>query len=329
MRTRWNGSIRSSNTPTYDQEGIARNDYMLYRCMVTKVLYVDDPANISKNATNPEVLYEVIILGGTEAGQTLSNCRLASWLGGNSNYSERILTASSKDPSKVKLVDHDGDIVYIEFIQGHDAYPIILGLAKGLKDTSGAKKSDGPRFIDVYNGVTTKINNKGEWSRSMKSGKVSNGAFKAESSDLIKEEWTSTEQQVTTFKSGLQITNDGKNDKVNITTAGGSSVIVDGKGKKATVTTGSSKIEIDGNSSKITIKAGSAEIIVDGNSGKIQLNSNFVDLGTSVSDFVTQFTQLASSFATHMHVGNLGAPTSPPMAPLLTTVGSQTVKVSP
>ena len=56
-----------------------------------------------------------------------------------------------------------------------------------------------------------------------------------------------------------------------------------------------------------------------------------VDLGASVSDFVTKFTELASAFATHTHLYSPGpggpTPTAPPMAPLLSTVGSQTVKV--
>src|SRR4051812_1808156 len=126
MRQRWDRSIQSNNTPTYDKEGISRDDHGMYRCMIINILYVDDENNISKNAKNPEVLYEVVILGGHASGQTLSYCRLASYIDGDKNYSERTLKKTSKDISKVSLSEHDGDIVYVQFIQGHDAYPVII-----------------------------------------------------------------------------------------------------------------------------------------------------------------------------------------------------------
>lgn len=308
MRRRWNGSIQSSNTPVYNNEGISREDFGMYKCMVIDLLYIDDENNVSKNAKNPEVLYEVVILGGSAAGQTLSFCRLASYLDGSSNYSEATLVKSSKDISKVKLEEHDGDIVYVQFIQGHDAYPVIVGMARGIGYAKGTKKADGPRFIEGYNGFEKLINNKGEYHKTMLGGKVTDGRFKAGEAALIKEDWTD-EQIVRTFKSGLSIKEDGKNDMITITTKGGVVATVDGKGNK------------------MSIKAGSAEILIDGGSGKISIKGEMIDLGSSVSDFVTMFTQLSTAFNTHTHIGNLGAPTSPPMAPLLSTVGSQTVKV--
>lgn len=313
MRTRWNGSIQSSNTPTYNKTGISRDDYAVYRCMVVDTLYVDDDKNISKNAKNPEVLYECVILGGSAAGQTLSYCRLASYLGGDSNYSERTLAKSTKDVSKVKLADHDGDVVYVEFIQGHDAYPVIIALGKGINDKIAAKKADGPRFIEAYNGVETLISNKGEVTKTMMGGETQDGRFKSGTSAIIKEEWLKDEKIVRTYKTGMTVTEDGVNDKVEIKTSGGVVTSLDGKGNK------------------ISIKAGSTEIIIDGGSGKISLKGDMIDLGTSVTDFVTKFTELASAFATHFHMvpqapaGVL--PSQPPVAPLLSTVGSQTVKV--
>ena len=314
MRQRWDGSVRSSNAPTYDQQGLQRDDFGLYRCMVIDILYVDDEKNISKNAKNPEVLYEVVILGGHATGQTLSYCRLASYLDGNSNYSERTLKKTTKDVSKVKLQDHDGDVVYVQFIQGHDAYPVIISMARGIQQKIGAKKADGPRFIQGYNGLETLIDNKGNRTTTMKGGKTTNGEFKANDAAAITELWDAeNEKTVRTYKSGLSITEDAKSDKIEIKTSGGAVATIDGKGNK------------------ISIKAGAAEILIDGASGKISIKGDMVDLGTSVSDFVTQFTQLATAFNTHTHMvpqapsGTL--PSMPPMAPLLSTVGSQTVKV--
>jgi hypothetical protein len=310
VRQRWNGSIQSSNTPTYDKTGLTREDYAMYRCLITDVLYVDDDKNISKNAKNPEVLYEVAILGGWASGQTLSFCRLAPYFG------ERTLKATSKDISKDRLEEQDGDVVYVQFIQGHDAYPVIIGIAKQFSDATGAKKSDGPRSRDEYNGLETLIDNKGNFTQTMMGGKTDDGVFTAGEDGIVIEEWKAEDEVVTrTYKSGLVVTEDGKNDKVDITTSGGVQTTLDGK------------------SNKITIKAGSSEIDIDGGSGKISIKGEMVELGSSVSDFVTMFTQLASAFGSHFHMapqapaGTL--PTSPPTAPLLTSVGSQTVKVQP
>jgi hypothetical protein len=316
MRQRWNGSIQSANAPTFDKPGMDRNDFGLYRCLVVKVIYVDDPNNITKNAQNPEVLYDCVILGGGPQGQSLSNCRLASWLGGDANYAEKTLTPSSKDVSKIKLAKHDGDIVWVQFVQGHDGYPVIIAQGKGLNNKVGAKKAEGPRLIENFNGLNFTINNKGEMITNMMGGTTKNGRFTEGTSSIIKEEWLSTEKLVTTFKSGLKMTLDGKSDKVDVVTKGGVTVSIDGTGNK------------------ISLKAGGTEVLIDGGSGKISLKGSMVDLGSSVADFVTQFTALASAFATHIHPfiditpgGPVPSITQPPMAPLLSTVGSQTVKV--
>lgn len=311
MKQRWNGSIQSTNTPTYNKVGMGRDDYGLYRCMITKVLYADDSGNISKNSQNPEVLYEVIILGGSASGQTLSFCRLASWLGGNDNYSERTLTPTSKSVSKDGLSKHDGDVVFIQFVQGHDSYPIIIATSKGLSNKIASTKSEGPRSKEQFNGVQYEIDNKGQINKTMFGGETNSGRFTPGTTAIITENWSKDESVTRTYKSGLTVIEDGKNDKINIKTSGGSEATIDGKGNK------------------ISIKAGTTEIVIDGASGKISLKGEMVDLGATVSDFVTQFAQLASAFATHTHIGNLGSPTSPPMAPLLSTVGSQTVKVQP
>jgi hypothetical protein len=190
-------------------------------------------------------------------------------------------------------------------------------LGQGFKDTSAAKKADGPRFLDYYNGFETNINKDGEYIRTMNGGKVQDGQFKPGTAAIIKETWSKDEKLTRTYKSGLKIEEDGKSDKMTMTTSGGAVVTVDGKGMM------------------ITIKAGATEIDIDGNSGKISLKGQMVDLGSSVSDFVTMFTQLATAFNSHTHqfidLTPVPVPsmTFPPSAPLLTSVGSQTVKVQP
>ncbi len=315
---RWDGSVQSSNIPTYNKPGITRDNYAMYRCMVIRVIYADNPKNIGKNSQQPEVLYDCIILGGFESGQVLSNCRVASLLSGNFNFEETILQATSKNLNTVPLEQHDGDIVYVQFNQGHDDYPVITGKAKGLSNLYVAKKSDGPRSASQFNGVKEEINNKGDLILTVFGGVANSelGSFKPNTQSVYTQTISATNEMITSvFKSGLSVTTDGKNDKVQVTTSGGAIVTIDGKSKK------------------INIKAGATEIDIDGNSGKISLKGDMVDLGNSVSDFVTMFTQLSTAFNTHSHMYSPGpggpTPTTPPIAPLLTSVGSQTVKVQP
>jgi hypothetical protein len=283
--------------------------------MITRVVYVDDPANISKNGQNPRVMYDVVVLGGFKSGQIISNCRLSDDLSGNDSYSERILRASQKEVSQTRLSDSDGDIVFVQFIQGHTGFPVIIGCDNGIKTTGliGAKKSQGPRSLRQYNGVKREINKDGELIETVYGGTANadKGSFKPASTALVTTKISKDEKATRTFKSGLKIEEDGKGDKLTITTTGGAIITVDGKGGKITLTKGSTIMELNGNTDKIALKSG------------------FIDLGASVSDFAVLFTELLTAFNSHTHVGNLGAPTSPPMAPMLQTVGSLTVKVQP
>lgn len=311
MRTRWNGSIQSGNTPTHDKN--REDDPYVYRCMITKVIYVDDADNFTKNSQNPEVLYDCVVIGGFQAGSPISGCRLSNQLGGSFNYESKGLRAATKDISKTKLSENDGDIVYVQFVQGHSGYPVIMGLGTGIKDaSSGTSRAQGPRSLKAFNGWVEEISNKGEFSIKQYIGSTTDGIFTALDTINYKFEALKDEVVKETFKSGMVVTKDGKNDSMTITTAGGAVVLIDGKNNKC------------------SIKAGSTEVLIDSSTGKISLKGSMVDLGSSVSDMVTQFTALATAFATHMHPytddGNPSI-TGPPTAPLMTDVGSQSVKV--
>lgn len=357
MRYRPDGSIQSALTPTADNVG-RESDHALYRCMVTKVVYVDDANNITTSASNPRVLYDVVVLGGFASGQVISNCRLSSDLGGNTAYWERVLKASDKDISAKGMADADGDVVYVQFIQGHTGFPVIIGLDNGLKNSEiGAKKADGPRSVRKYNGVKEEINKDGELiiTRSGGTANAEKGGFKPAAAvestiKLGKDEKitistksgpTTTvdgkaDKVVVSTKAGAKATLDGKADKIELATTAGAKATLDGKADKVTITTSAAaEIEIDGQGGKITLKKGSTIIELDSNSGKISLKGDFVDLGSSVSDFAVLFTELLTAFNTHTHpfVDLTPVPvpsvTMPPTAPMLQTVGSLTVKVQP
>lgn len=321
MKIREDGSIQSHATPTW-QNVEHNNDVLLYRCMVTKVIYVDDPANISTNGTNPRVMYDCVVLGGFKSGQIISNCRLSSILAGNDSYWERTLRASEKEVSQTRLSDNDGDIVFVQFIQGHKGVPVIVALDNGLNTANqiGSTKDQGPRSLRQYNGVREEINKDGELEIQVKGGTANSekGSFKPSASALVTTKTSKDEKTTRTYKSGLKLEEDGKNDKITITT-------------NSAVT-----VEIDGKNNKIILKKGQTIIELDGNGDKISLKGGFVDLGASVSDFAVLFTELLTAFNTHTHTfPYLAGPspatgtTQPPVAPMPQTVGSLTVKVQP
>lgn len=293
MKRRWDGSIQSHNAPTLDKAGVGYDNNTMFRCMITKIIYADDPANVTMNAQNPEVVYEAVVLGGQDQGQMITNIRLGGFMAGDHAYWEITLRPTTKDLANDPLETHDGDCVMVQFIQGHDNYPKIIAASQSINAKYGTKKADGPNSVREYNGVNETIDNKGNLTVTRKGGTLTEGLFNENSVADISYSLTEGVFTVTTTQ-GVTFTVDGKN----------------------------------GN---IKIVAKETEIDIDGASGKIALKGQMVELGSSVSDFVTMFTALASAFNAHTHLvpqapaGTL--PSQPPSAPLLSTVGSQTVKV--
>jgi hypothetical protein len=321
MKIRNDGSVQPSSTPTPENAG-RREDFAIYRCVISKVIYADDPTNITTNSGNPRVLYDVVVLGGFSSGQIISNCRLASTLGGDTSFYERVLRASTIEVSGSRLSSSDGDIVYVAFVQGHTGYPVIIALDNGINTAGkiGANLTDGPRSIMQFNGVREEINKDGEWIFQRNGGTANSvkGSFEPASAAEVTFNILKDEKHTRIFKSGLTIEENGKDDKVKITTTGGAIAEIDGKSGKITLTKGATIIELDGTGDKISLKSG------------------FIDLGASVSDFAVLFTELLNAFNTHSHPfiditpgGPVPSVTMPPVAPMLQTVGSLTVKVQP
>lgn len=294
MRMRQDGSFQSSNTPTWANVGL-KEDHSLYRCMITKVLYADDDQNVTKNAQNPEVTYEAVILGGFKSGQILTNIRLGSSMSGDTNYWERTLRPTSKNLVDDPLDSHDGDIVLLQFIQSHTGYPIILAMANSINSTYGTKKADGPRSLTQYNGVLEEINNKGEITVTQKLGTLdADNVFHPLETFNIKDQYQLNEKFTRTFKSGLVITEDGVKDQVNI------------KLKNGTI------ITIAGSNDQIILKTnGGGELNLV--AGKVALGAGGVELLQKISDQLDKIaTFMTGTDATHDHIGNMGYPTSPP-----------------
>lgn len=178
---RSDGSVVSANTPQ-DGNIFKEEDFAIYRCLVIKTYYTDDNNNISSGAESPEVVYDCKIIGGFREGAILPNCRVAGAYGGQFNYSERIFRASPGPTggSKAKpLNQQEGDIVYVGFLNGDPAYPVILGGGNHQLDGSktGAAAADGPRVIEEYNGVIRNINKDGEFKLTRQGGEFQEDHF--------------------------------------------------------------------------------------------------------------------------------------------------------
>jgi hypothetical protein len=150
----------------------------------------------------------------------------------------------------------------------------------------------------------------------------------SEEPPAYKEEIDGTAEKTTrTYKSGMVISEDGAGDKMTITLASGTLIDVDGAGGVIT-------IDADGGTNQIVINK-SGEITIKASS-KVNVEAPLVDVGEGAAFSSTLFENLLSEFAKHTHsipgtafagpVPVAGV-TSVPTAPLISLVGSQSVKV--
>ncbi len=110
-------------------------------------------------------------------------------------------------------------------------------------------------------------------------------------------------------------------------------------GKHLIIEQGSSRIEIaEGGAiliatdATLNVTAG-AKIMISGDAdidviaaGKVKLSAPQVEFGSSAQEKVVLGDSFLSYFNTHIHTGNLGAPTSPPIQPMMTTMLSEVSK---
>ena len=321
--------VLSNNTPTPMNLGEGHNN-MLYRGIVTKRYFVDDKLNVTQMASNPQVLYDCAILGGFSEGQIITNCRLASWLGGQYNYAERVLRPNSKPLNEVPLKDQDGDIVFFQYVQGQKLAPIIVAMGTQPQDgdATGAKINDGPRWVEQYNGVETTIDKDGQYSLVVKGGMLN-----AETNSF-------TPNEDMTLSSIVM----DKDKKVSILTTDGPSAILDGTADSISLKTNAGDmielakgtITIQNSSGIKIVLSSSGLVISEGgtleiNADTIKLNAGMVDVGTGASFKATVFENLKSAFDSHIHqvpqamAGIL--PSQKPLVPLTPTVGSNSVKI--
>lgn len=301
MKKRWDGSVLSENFPSIEFSK-KFSTFAILRVILTGIQYTDSNKNIYKGTQAPEVTYSGVILGGISDGQALTNIRDASALSGESgNYGEKIYKVCSKPffgKNAVPVEKQDGALVYVAFLDGNYDFPIIIGKAKGVLDRTftGATKADGPRTKWQYNGNLFEINKNGEFTFTHKGGTYNSTS-------------NTFEPNETANKTQIQV----KDDILTVSTEGGATV------------------SINGTTKNITLQVSQTILEIDGNSGKISLKGQYVDLGAQVAELATKFTSLATAYNSHIHpYTDDGSPslTSPPTAPLSSSVGSRTVKVA-
>jgi hypothetical protein len=340
-RERQDGSMQSSNLPSYG--GMAKTkvdrDFGIYRCMIVRVNFIDDDSNTTFE--NKQVTYEAVILGGPKEGQIIQNVKAMNDYGGEYNYAEKIYRPiDTKKIDEKQISEHKGDIVFVGFLQGNTRAPVIIGggVQPFDKDATGAAKADGFRMRKQYNGVFEEINKKGEFELTRKGGKLDEATGILTPADGTGENFEARlkffENKMVWQDPNSSITFEKKESKLTtLVGKDGYSEVIDGKNKKVTTMVGSVKMEMDDSGKKVTLTAGTTVVEIDGNSGKIKLTSDFVDIGKAVSDFAVLFTELSTAFNTHTHQYLPGpggpTPTTPPMAPLLQSVASTTVKLQP
>lgn len=347
---RWDGSIISANKARTDLKS-AKNkvdqNFNLYKCLITKVNFVDNPENTTYN--NTQVTYEGIILsGGNREGRVLKNIKSINSLGGEFNFSEHIWRPSIIQVENLVnsnsnyITSHSGDIVYVAFIQGSEKTPIIVGGGVSYKNTTstGASSIEGLISRKQYNGVYEEINKDGEYKLIRKGGSYDSDAlaFTPETEEeAFKAQFLLTDSSIILKNPNSSLTfNQTNQTYTHLVGKSGSdniySEVISGNNEKTTraYKSGLTIVE-DGANDKVTITTDSGtQVEINGATGKVTISASLIDLGASISDLVTKFTELASAFNSHTHLyddNGTTKVTQPPLGPMPSSVGSSSVKV--
>ena len=159
MKRTITGGIQSSNLPTKQNASPDPTYNGLYKGIVISINHPELREDNQFSLTT----YDVLVTGGFMSGQILPECRVVTPMGGVSGYQERTLRAISTKMSKTDWANHDGDEVFIQFLNGDKGDPVIIGCdySKSTSKQASIVKDDAPHSAFEYNGVTFDIDNDG------------------------------------------------------------------------------------------------------------------------------------------------------------------------
>jgi hypothetical protein len=286
-------------------EGFAKSykNFALRIGVVVKAYSVVNTNNISKLAPEYDVL---VIEQNADKGATTilyKNCLSAEGLGSVADFFERTLRPKKKQTRKGDAVDlkgQNGAIVLLLCLDGMSDKGIILS-ALTHPDRKTKIVDDGPHMEGEFNGVNFKIQKDGSATLTFKGATDNDGKV------------IDASQGITT----LTIAKDGsfevKNNKIQTKWNKDGSMLVKAQ---ADITIDTVK--------DVKVKAKNATITA---SGTATVEGKTVKLGTAAAQSAVLGDTFKALFDSHTHLGNLGAPTTPPMVPLLPTALSRKVKV--
>jgi hypothetical protein len=227
----------------------------------------------------------------------------AEGLGSVADFFERTIRTKKKQTRKGDAVDlkgQNGAIVLLLCLDGMSDKGIIIS-ALTHPDRKTKLVDEGPRMEGEFNGVNIKVEKDG-------------------SCKLTRKGATDNDGKVTDTSNGDTVVSIEKDGALEISTK---------KIKQRFNVDGTIAIKASG---KITIES-TADVEVKAKNaivnatGTATVDGKTVKLGKGAAEAVVKGDTFRTIFDTHTHLGNLGAPTTPPMVPMLPNALSMKVKV--
>jgi uncharacterized protein involved in type VI secretion and phage assembly len=224
------------------------------------------------------------------------------------SYWARIATLDAGKKRGTFFVPEVGDEVLVAFEHGDLDRPIVLGGLWNAVDTPpeavDAAGKNNIRAIHSRSGHVITLDDDTDGAKAKVSIKSQGGH------EVVLDDASGGEKISITSKGGHGVTLDDTGAKVTVTDKAGNKLEFDANAGSLAVSTSGNAEQTTGGTLKLTVTGG---VTISCPAG-ITLDSPSVKLGTGASLALANET-LLTLFNTHFHVGNLGAPTSPPLVP--------------
>ena len=327
MRYKSDGSIIPSKIHLGSSGEGARELFGVYRGVVLKTVYPDDP----KNTTKERVEYVVKV-----NGQEYPNAINMRDQGGIYNYHEKIRKGSEKalkgEFGKGTFdAELDGEHVYVMFIAGHSSIPLIIGAAEHARQAKYKKhkKADGVFDEREFNGVQFQVDKDSNYTIKQVGRKDKDGAVKNTKAKDAFIRLGGIEGDVILKSAKNALVNMDKDGSVQIISKDGSmlsfnakdgSMIITTKDGNSVTATTSGGITVAEKTGKavINLKDGTAQVTAKKvlfQSEEASFNSGTTNIGTNAAFHAVLYEMLKIIFDGHTHATVLG-PSGPPLPPM-------------